>query len=95
MPAIPAPILFVGLLLPPILSFLYASSVLAMYTGFYEWTVAEKMPALLWRFALLGGAAAVAYSDRYAGEVGTDLSNASRLTMLVIQSALLWTLSAY
>jgi len=66
-----------------------------MYTGFYEWTVAEKMPALLWRFALLGGAAAVAYSDRYAGEVGTDLSNASRLTMLVIQSALLWTLSAY
>lgn len=84
-----------GLLLPPMVAFLYAASVLGMYAGFYEFGVMEKAPALAWRLVMLAGAAAVVYSDRTAIAFGSDISDTNRILMMALQSALLWVLSVY
>ena len=91
----PVPLLFFGLLFPPIVAFVYAAGVLGMYAGFHEWTLAEKGPALVSRFALLGGAASITYSDRYAMAYGTDIADEKRILMLAVQSALMWVLGIF
>ena len=84
-----------GIVLPPLVAFTYAVSVLGMYVGFHEWTVAEKWPALLWRVALLGGALAITIGDRYADARGSDLPESGRFFMILLQSVLLWIVSLY
>jgi NAD(P)-dependent dehydrogenase (short-subunit alcohol dehydrogenase family) len=84
-----------GIVLPPLAAFIYGISVLGMYVGFHEWTVAEKWPALAWRIALLGGALAITYGDRYAMAHGSDLPEDGRFFMTLVQSALLWIVSDY
>ena len=91
----PVPLLFFGLLFPPMVAFVYSAGVLGMYAGFHEWTLAEKGPALVSRFALLGGAASITYSDRYANAYGTDISDEKRILMLAVQSALMWVLGIF
>ncbi|CAB9518355.1 daunorubicin C-13 ketoreductase DnrU [Seminavis robusta] len=88
---------FFGLLLPPLVAVLYSIAMLSMYAGFCEWTVSEKLPSLAWRLGLLGGAAAITYSDRYATTHGSNISETSRMeiSMMVIESALIWVLSFY
>jgi NAD(P)-dependent dehydrogenase (short-subunit alcohol dehydrogenase family) len=91
-----------GLLLPPIVAMLYSLSVLSMYSGFHEWTMEEKWPILASRLALLCAASAITYSDRYAisshdGSNNADVSadDLKRISMLAVQSALIWVLSYY
>jgi NAD(P)-dependent dehydrogenase (short-subunit alcohol dehydrogenase family) len=84
-----------GLLLPPTVALLYSVSVVSMYAGFHECTFEEKLPALIWRMALLFGASAITYSDRYAIAHGSTVSEVNRISMMTIQSAFLWVLSYY
>lgn len=84
-----------GLLLPPLVALFYCTMVVGMYANFYEVTIPEKMPVLMWRLALLAGSAAIVYGDRYANVHGSDVSDLGRVCMTAVQAALLWTLSFY